>query len=35
MLGMLAITRPEIISDHVDLLLKVGLGPVGKVCAFA
>lgn len=28
---MLAVTRPEIISDHVDLLLKIGLGPAGKV----
>jgi condensin complex subunit 1 len=30
-LGMLAAAKPEYVADHVDLLLKVGLGPLGKV----
>lgn len=28
---MLAAAKPEMISEHIDLLLKVGLGPRGKV----
>lgn len=31
-LGMLAAAKPEIVSEHIDLLLKIGLGQLGKVC---
>lgn len=27
---MLATARPDIVSDHIDLLLKIGLGQLGK-----
>jgi condensin complex subunit 1 len=30
-LGMLAVANPEYVADHVDLLLSIGLGPLGKV----
>lgn len=29
-LGMLAVARREIVTERVDLLLKIGLGPLGK-----
>ncbi|KAL7340777.1 condensin complex subunit 1 [Rhodotorula toruloides] len=29
-LGMFAQTKPEVVADHVDTLLKIGLGPHGK-----
>ena len=32
-LGMLAAPTPTVVSDHVDLLLQIGLGPLGKVSA--
>ena len=31
-LGMLATAKPETVSEHIDLLLKIGLGQLGKVC---
>lgn len=31
-LGMIAGARRQIVTDHLDTLLKVGLGPRGKVC---
>lgn len=34
-LGMLAAAKPEMISEHIDLLLKIGLGPHGKVSMVA
>lgn len=30
-LGMIAGAKRQIVTDHVDTLLKVGLGPRGKV----
>jgi hypothetical protein len=30
-LGMLALARRSVVKDRVDTLLKVGLGPLGKV----
>lgn len=30
-LGMLAAPKPEVAAEHLDLLLKIGLGPLGKV----
>jgi condensin complex subunit 1 len=32
-LGMLAVSKPEIVTDKVELLLKIGLGQLGKVKA--
>ncbi|KAI9593024.1 armadillo-type protein [Syncephalis fuscata] len=29
-LGMLAVTKKEVVTDHVDLLLKIGLGQFGR-----
>ncbi|GAA5965910.1 hypothetical protein JCM21900_006039 [Sporobolomyces salmonicolor] len=29
-LGMFAQPRPEVVADHVDSLLKIGLGPLGR-----
>lgn len=31
LLGMLALARRSVVTDHVNTLLKVGLGPLGKV----
>lgn len=31
-LGMFALSRREVVTDRVDTLLRVGLGPLGKVC---
>lgn len=31
-LGMLAVARKEIVTEKLDLLLRIGLGPYGKVC---
>jgi len=31
-LGMIAGAKRQIVTDRVDTLLKVGLGPRGKVC---
>lgn len=31
-LGMLALAKRNVLDKHVDTLLKVGLGPLGKVC---
>ena len=31
-LGMLAIAKREIVTERVDTLLKIGLGPLGQVC---
>ena len=28
---MLAVPKPEIVSGRIDLVLKIGLGPLGKV----
>lgn len=33
-IGMLAVAKRNIITDRVDALLKIGLGPVGKVGIF-
>ena len=30
-IGMLAVAKRSVITDRVDTLLKIGLGPVGKV----
>ena len=30
-IGMLALARRSVVQDRVDVLLKIGLGPVGKV----
>jgi condensin complex subunit 1 len=30
-LGMFAQTKPEVVADHVETLLKIGLGPLGRV----
>jgi hypothetical protein len=30
-LGMLAVARRDVVTDRIELLLKVGLGPFGKV----
>lgn len=30
-LGMFAAPKPEVVADHVETLLKIGLGPRGKV----
>ena len=30
-LGMFAVARREIVTDRTDTLLKIGLGPLGKV----
>jgi hypothetical protein len=30
-LGMMAIAKKSILEDHVELMLKVGLGKLGKV----
>lgn len=30
-LGMLALANRRVLNDHVDTMLKVGLGPFGKV----
>lgn len=30
-LGMLATAKPEIVSEHIDSLLRIGLGVLGKV----
>jgi condensin complex subunit 1 len=30
-LGMFAAPKPEVVAEHVDILLKIGLGPHGKV----
>lgn len=30
-LGMFAQPRPEVVADHVDTLLKIGLGSLGRV----
>jgi condensin complex subunit 1 len=30
-LGMLAVARRHIVTERVDILLRVGLGPLGKV----
>ena len=30
-LGMLAVARRHIVTEKIDVLLKVGLGPLGKV----
>lgn len=33
-LGMLAIAKPrDVLGDRVEVMLKVGLGKLGKVCA--
>jgi condensin complex subunit 1 len=31
-LGMLAVAKREVVTDHVDILLKIGLGQLGKAC---
>jgi condensin complex subunit 1 len=31
-LGMLAVAKREVVTDHVDTLLRVGLGQHGKAC---
>jgi hypothetical protein len=31
LLGMLASAKPQIVADNIDVLLQVGLGPLGKV----
>jgi condensin complex subunit 1 len=33
-LGMFAAPKPEVVADHVETLLKIGLGPHGKVRPF-
>ena len=33
-IGMLARARGSVVQDRVDVLLNIGLGPRGKVCAF-
>lgn len=30
---MFAVPKPEVVADHVETLLKIGLGPHGKVCS--
>jgi hypothetical protein len=30
-IGMLALARRSVVQDRVDVLLKIGLGPTGKV----
>jgi hypothetical protein len=30
-IGMLAVAKRNVVTDRVDTLLKIGLGPVGKV----
>lgn len=30
-IGMLALARRSVVQDRVDVLLKIGLGPMGKV----
>lgn len=30
-IGMLALARRDVVQDRVDVLLKIGLGPMGKV----
>lgn len=30
-LGMFALARSEIVTDRVDTLLRIGLGPLGRV----
>lgn len=30
-LGMFAAPKPEVVAEHIDTLLKIGLGPYGKV----
>jgi condensin complex subunit 1 len=30
-LGMLAVAKREVVTERVDTLLKIGLGPLGKV----
>ena len=34
-LGMLAVARRHIVTERVDVLLRVGLGPLGKVDIFS
>lgn len=34
-LGMLAVAKRHVVSERVDVLLKVGLGPLGKVRAYS
>ena len=31
-LGMLAVAKRTIVSERVDILMKIGLGHLGKVC---
>ena len=31
-IGMLALARRSVVQDRVGVLLKIGLGPMGKVC---
>jgi hypothetical protein len=31
LLGMLALAKRSVLTDHVDVMLKVGLGRLGKV----
>ena len=33
-LGMLALARRSVVTDRVDTLLRVGLGPLGKVSRY-
>lgn len=30
-LGMFAAPKPEVVAEHVETLLKIGLGPYGRV----
>ena len=32
-LGMLALAKRHVVTDRADVLLKIGLGPLGKVCS--
>lgn len=33
-IGMLALAKRSVVTDRVDTLLKVGLGPLGRVSGF-
>jgi hypothetical protein len=33
-LGMVAVAKPKVVTERIDTLLHVGLGPLGKVGGF-